>query len=67
MVVEDDLCVVAEAAGAPELVDLKDVFDVGGVIAQKLLRHVSIYDFFPVSSARRGCCGRPHREYRCER
>jgi hypothetical protein len=41
MIVEVDFCIVANAAGASESVDLEDVVDVPGVIPQKFLRHVT--------------------------
>jgi len=37
MVVENNLGIVAKAAGAPEFVDLEDIVNVPGVISQKLL------------------------------
>src|ERR1700758_415616 len=41
MVIENYFGVVAETAGAPELVDLEDVIDIRRVVAQKFLRHVT--------------------------
>src|SRR3974390_1481665 len=51
VIVEKDFCVIAEAAGMPELADLENVIDVCCFVTQELARHVTaraLFDIFAI-------------------